>query len=414
MLRRALCIIALYSSGAAIAPAAAQDADRPPADTGAANNAPIVVYGESLADSARSLQDCIARKCPPDKDIAATLRHAENQFVAGDYRNARKTLLASRARNQRFSKTFPIDVASLLRANSRIAAHLGEGEAYRIGALDALSALKAGLPADHPRVLGARIEVGDSLARFGRIQAAEQEYRSVARRAGELGLSTIEGYGLLRIAAMYATLSESDSGTYRPAAKRALEALINSGNPKLAVFANAGRVIQARLDFKNGDRRAVDTLIAGYQAQSADLTPTLLYAPPIERFSSGRSGAGADGSFGSNSALSKLAVNNFEDQWVDIGFWVAPDGKVTDAGILRESEKFSGDWTPAILASINGRRYAPIALEQGNPGIFRVERYTYTSRWTTNTGSRIRVREPDAQIEMLDLSPNAPKATKGG
>ncbi|OYY66347.1 hypothetical protein [Sphingomonas sp. 28-62-11] len=407
MLQIALALLAMSPAP----PAEGQDAARTKATTEAENAAPIVVFGESLADSARRLQDCIVNKCPPDKDIAATLRHAENQFVAGDYQSARRTLLQSRGRNQRFSKTFPVEVANLLRANSRIAAHLGEGEAYRIGALDALSALKAGLPDDHPRVLGARIEVADMLARFGRIEGAEQEYRAVARRGKELGLPTIEGYGLLRIAAMYATLAETDRGTYRLAAKRALEALINNNDPKLAIFVNAGRVIKARLDFKNGDPRAVDTLIASYQAQSPDKTPTLLYAPPIERFSSGR--GGVDTSFGTNSALSKLAVQNFEGQWVDIGFWVSPEGKVTDAGILRASEKFNGRWTPPIIAAINGRRYAPIALEQGDPGVFRIERYTYTSRWTTNTGSRIRVREPEAQIEMLDLSPDAAKPGKG-
>lgn len=407
MLHVALALIALLPAQATTN----GDSEAAKTTTAIDNSAPIVVYGESLADSARKLQECIVKKCPPDKDIAATLRHAENQFVAGDYKNARRTLLSSRGRNQRFKKTFPVEVANLLRANSRIAAHLGEGEAYRLGALDTLSALKAGLPDDHPRVLGARIEVGDSLVRFGRIEAAEQEYRAVARRGQELNLPTIEGYGLLRIAAMYASLAETDRGTYRLAAKRSLDALINNDNPRLAVFANAGKVIKARLDFKTGDSRAVDTLIASYQAQPADRTPTLLYARPIERFSSGR--GSVDPFFGSNSALSKIATQNFEDQWVDIGFWVSPEGKVTDAGILRASATFNGRWTPPIIASINGRRYAPIALEQGDPGIFRIERYTYTSRWTTNTGSRIRVRETDAQIEMLDLSPDAAKPTKG-
>jgi hypothetical protein len=42
----------------------------------------------------------------------------------------------------------------------------------------------------------------------------------------------------------------------------------------------------------------------------------------------------------------------------------------------------------------------------------RVERYTLTARLTTNTGSRLLVREPRPQIEMLDLSVDPPAGPK--
>ncbi|MBY0520751.1 MAG: hypothetical protein K2P79_10030, partial [Sphingomonas sp.] len=58
----------------------------------AARQAPVndvVVTGQRLSETERALKACIARKCPVEEDIAATLRHAENLFVAGRYQQAR-------------------------------------------------------------------------------------------------------------------------------------------------------------------------------------------------------------------------------------------------------------------------------------------------------------------------------------
>jgi hypothetical protein len=77
-----LCLaIGSCVSLAAASPCLAAD---PPAQT-------IVVTGASLAETGRRLAGCLARHCPPDEDIAATLAHAENLFVAGDYRQAHAT-----------------------------------------------------------------------------------------------------------------------------------------------------------------------------------------------------------------------------------------------------------------------------------------------------------------------------------
>lgn len=54
-----------------------------------------------------------------------------------------------------------------------------------------------------------------------------------------------------------------------------------------------------------------------------------------------------------------------------------------------------------MLRSIAGRTYAPLADPEGS---YRVERYTYTSLWTTLTGTRMRVRSADARMEYLDLT----------
>jgi hypothetical protein len=107
---------------------------------------------------------------------------------------------------------------------------------------------------------------------------------------------------------------------------------------------------------------------------------------------------------GHGSVTRLMSTDNVDDQWVDVSFWVAPDGRTTDVDVLRASPSFSGLWAKPIIESVKGRRYAPLKMDRSDPGILRVERYTFTSRWTTVTGSRMRVREAEPRIEMLDLS----------
>lgn len=192
------CTVLLLFAANAPVPALAQQAPRMP--PGAVANGPeVVVTAVPLKDAQAALAACLAQHCPPDKDIEATLAVAELQFVAGDYKDARGVMLKSIARNHRFAKTYPVAVSDVLRANSRVAAHLGETDAYHSGALDVVSALKAGLPETDERVLGAQIELADSFAKTGRPEAAVELYRRVAKRAHASGHPRAEGYALLRL-----------------------------------------------------------------------------------------------------------------------------------------------------------------------------------------------------------------------
>lgn len=369
----------------------------------------IVVTGIRLQDSERALKACIARHCPPNEEIDAALSHAENQFVAGDYKQARATLLATRNRTQRFAKQYPVDVSDLLRAESRIDLHLGEGDAYRSASLGLVSALKAGLPADDPRVLAARIELGDSYVRFGEVSAAVEIYRAVAKRAAALELPNIKGYALFHELLLYSHYAEVDATGYKQFALNTIKAITEDPDPRLQAFAKAANLVKAKLLARTGDTKAVDAMIADYQRTGGTTKPVLLYAPVIdEPLDSGRA-------VGNGSPTNRLPVNDFDDQWVDIGFYVTPSGHVSDVDVLRQSPKLQGNWVAPILTAIGGRRYAPLALDPQDPGILRVERYTFTSRWSYTTGSRIRVRQPNSQIEVLDLSAGPdvakPKAT---
>jgi len=375
----------------------------------------VTVTGTRLSDSERALRDCIARKCPVDQDVAATLRHAENQFIAGKYTEARHTLAASRGRNRRFAKDYPVPVSNLLRATAVVASHLGEGELYQFASVDSLSALKAGLPADDPQVLGARIEVADAFNRLGRFDAAEEIYLSVARRAHELDLPNVAGLAEFHLASMYAAYAKTEPSIYAAGAAKAIDALLANTDPRYRQYVDAARVLKARLQLRGGDSKAVDTVIAELRAAPPSDRPVLVYAPPIESIRTSSRGAyqtiNNDLGGASRTQLASLALRNYDDQWVDIGFYVTPDGGIADAAILRQSAKLeSEDWVKPILASINARRYLPLNRPRTDPGILRVERYTLTALYEDKPGTRIRGHAPAPRIEVLDLSVDPPAA----
>ena len=95
----------------------------------------IVVTGKSLKQTEADLRACLERKCPPDEDIKATLAHAENLFVSGDYKNSRATLKDSLGRNRKHGEAFPVPVSDLLRANGRISEQMGEAKDFQLSVL---------------------------------------------------------------------------------------------------------------------------------------------------------------------------------------------------------------------------------------------------------------------------------------
>ena len=396
-------LFAMLALGAAPALAHAQQA--PATATPAAPTRDVVVTGVRLKDTEAALRACIARKCPPKEDIDATIAHAENEFVAGDYHGARQTLQSSIGRNRRYGKQYPIDVSDLMRANSRVAVHLGEGDDYLFSANEVVRILKGGLPADDYRVLGARTELADAYAKSRRVDLALDTYKDVAARARKLGLPGVEGFARLREAALLYALNDADVPGYADEMRHAIDSLIAETDPRLAPFAFGARLIKVRIAAKHGDTAAIDRLMADYRRTAAASTRTiLLFSPPIKQneAQAARQAAGGE-------TLNQMAMDDFDNQWVDISFWVALVGLVFVVGVLRQSGKLNDYWVKPIVTSINGRRYAPLAMDPSQPGVLRVERYTFAARWTNNvTGTHMRRREPTPQIEMVDLTVDPP------
>lgn len=370
------------------------------------NEQGVVVTAVRLADSERALKECIARKCPPKEDIKATLAHAENQFVAGDYKGARQTLLAGRGRNVRYAKDAPIEVSDLLRATSRVSAHVGESEDYRLNAVVALDVLRRNLPENDARVLYQRLEVADADVRTSRLEPANSRidqalrtYAAIARQAREIGDAKAEGYALLRRLVVLQQLGLTGTGGYDGVVREATRALTDSPNPQLAEFANAARLVNAQFAARRGDTRALDKLLADMRQAPATARPVLVYSPPLSI------NTNPIGNAFSGNVLNRLTTNSeFDNQWIDVAFWVEPDGSVNDPQVLRRSDGYSGGWDKRVLETVAGRRYLPLKTDGKTPGAFRVERYTLTADWGQQSGTRLRQREPEARLEVLDLT----------
>lgn len=385
----------------------------------------IVVTGTPLSVTEKRLRDCIARNCPPDEDIAATLAHAENQFLGGDYTGARSTIRKSIGRNKDEAKGYPVDVSGLYRAGATVDAHLGEHDDFLRSTVLVRDSLKAGLPETDPRILMAQLEVGDMRARLGFPDEAENYYKGVQKRADELGYPGVVALARLRLALLTSSRAEpgSDMVThYRAEARKLYTSIINDYEGRAPNVVLVAKIAMARLDRAEGKGDSTTQLIAEYgPTTKAGNRPTLVFAPSLYNDESSnaanRAGLGSAKSddYGTSSTLSQMPMELFDNHWADVGFWVRPDGTVGDVEVLRSSGH--RDWLKPVFTAIKGRRYTQTDTSPGDPGFFMMERYTITSHYRQVTGTRLRQRSPIPRIEMLDLTvepPKAEKASSGG
>jgi hypothetical protein len=350
----------------------------------------IVVTGTPLRETEHALAECIARHCPADQDIEASLAHAENLFVAGRYKDARSVTRGALGRDGRFARQFPVQVADLYRANSRISIHLGEGTDFVYSTLAMKRALKAGLPESDYRMIGADLEIANMYASMFKIDDARRTFEKVEKEAVAIGRPDLAGIARVREAWMDEITGD------RGAAREALGRIAADRAPTNAIARFSALILLARLDRQEHKVDSSDALIAELKS-AAFPRPVLLFAPPLD-LPGPRIGQANAGMFESGSVTRLMATDNFEDRWVDIGFWVTPAGKVDDAEIIRSHGNI--DWTKALMRSVGGRIYSPVS----GAGSYRVERYTYTALWTDFSGTRMRQRGPDPRVEYLDLT----------
>ncbi len=146
----------------------------------------IVVVGRAITEARQSLDACLARHCPPNEDIDATLALAESQLVAGKYRDARSTLQHSLGRNKREADAYPVPVSDLYRANGKVAANLGYDDDYNRSTWGIYRTLRHGLPDAKDRHYSALMEVAEMLAATRNHQRARTLLRT-DRRSGAQG-----------------------------------------------------------------------------------------------------------------------------------------------------------------------------------------------------------------------------------
>lgn len=384
---------ALFGLSASMLAISASAAEEP-------SNREIVVIGQSLKDTEKAWQDCIKRACPPDEEIRAALTHAENQFITGDYRDAKTTLNKTVGRNRKHGDNYPVEVSDLFRASSRISEHLGEADQFRLAVLDMRDTLREGLPAGDPRAMVAQIEVGDSRAKLGYPKEAIRIYKDVAETAFKAGHMRVGTYSeLRRLLLEYAIADDSDYKADMDKAVQGLRAIADKPAAGAEDFGLVAAVTLARLDRKAGNDGSTAAIVKRFADRGGANRPILLSSEPIKL----PDAAGLDQKSGNVLAISQGYI---EDRWIDVGFWVNANGLVSDTEVLRSSGNTR--WAKLVTDSINSRIYAPLKSrnEAAAAGFYMVERYTFTARYMDEvTGTRIRQRSPVPRIERIDITP---------
>jgi tetratricopeptide (TPR) repeat protein len=362
----------------------------PPARQPAEDTPPIIVTGKRLEDSQALLRACLARKCPPDEDIAATLAYAENLFVAGDYEKARTVLRRSLGRNRKHADRYPVPVSDLYRSNALVANHLGFEEDYFQSTWGTLRALKEGIPDPDWRQFGARMEIARMTARLRGFEEGVREYGRVAKDAEKAGRPDIAVLARLRGLAMEHRLRPSSS------IRREIEKIAASTGPQTQYASSAAKLYLARLAGEAGKIAEAEAMIREV-AGTGIKALILVYAPPYQLSVQEMNPTNPTEIDAPRGNPAYRYGGNFDGMWIDVGFWVQANGRVSEVRVLRKSG--SASWADPLLKSIQGRLYAP--LEQPS---YRQERYTYTAGWEQQTGSRMMRRSPRARVEYLDLT----------
>lgn len=369
----------------------------------------IVVIGPRRRKASEALAACIARGCPPNEEIVASLLKADAEFIEGDYVAGRRSMGAARRRNGRYAKQYPELVSEISRVDSRLASLLGQRDEQRLAAAQAVDALRAGLPANDPRVLMQRLEVGDAYLLTGsRFDEAHAIYRQVAEQAKAAGQMTVYGRALLRPAIMYLGLS-LNGALYRPAMRQALAKIDATTEPELASVRDVAVMLRMRLAMAGGTKEEVDAALAAL-AKRPVAVPVVAYAPAVNLGMAGGEPTGLRDLELANADASILSQANFnpefsiDKQWVDVSFWVTPEGKVRDVEVVRQGDPSVKDWIPAVRKALNERRYVPLAMDHDGPGVLRLERYSMVSDERSRSFSRLKGRTDAPHVEMTDLS----------
>ena len=385
---------------------------------------PIVVVGRPIDDATAALNACLARRCPPNEDIAATLALAETQLLGGKYRDARKTLLAALGRNDEFAKAYPVPVSELYRANGKVAAHLGFDKDYFRSTFGIYHTLKNGLPQEDSRKYTAKMEVAEMMYRTRGHTRARYYYDELAKEARRDGRDDIAAIAELRSAIrhlpqgsdmqmneirkiaglqgdrMRAPVLEAKLALAKVAYQRGDEAGAQAIQNELAQFNIKRPMLIWQPSYAMVQRELDSGSEFNFPMEGSPAIGGEMSAMPAQSASpEGRASVTNSITAMQWSSLKRLA-GNFDDMWADVTFRITPEGRVSDVKIT----KSKGDlfWTKPLLASLSLRRYT--AGKLNDPSSIRSERYTYTSGYEGQTGTRAQQRSPKARVEYMDLS----------
>lgn len=373
----------------------------------------IVVTGQRLQEQKAALAACLARNCPANEDIDATLALAESQLIDGNYRDARRTLLASLGRNKDDAARYPIPVSDLYRANGRVAADLGIDSDYYRSTWGIYRTLKHGLPDDKVQHFSALMEVAEMNFHTSGHERARLYYEMIASQARKAGRPDIAALAELRSA-----IRHLPPGSVWQV--EAIKRIAANDSAEMRAPALEAKLALARLAISKGDESEAGAI----QKELADLKlgrPVLIYAPPYSVSQDGLRGVNYESTTMNNrpapvpgesagpipghdlrgpaSSATYRTAPMVDDMWLDVAFKVTPEGRVADLKVIRS--KGDKSWAKPLLRSIEGRRYTPGDL--ASPSSARLERYTLTSTLEKRSDTFARRHSPNTRVEYMDL-----------
>lgn len=338
----------------------------------------VVVLGRRAE---KGLKKCLQRQCPPAEEVEASLQAAVEQFAAGHYADAHRTLQKAIHRNKKHAAQLPGPVSSLYATLATVAEHEGYKSLWKYAARQNVVLLRKHLGATTPATLTQEIQRADDMLGLGMPDVAEGIYKKVQR------LAVAEDHRTLAAAAIYrrAWLALMRD-RYAEADKLAREGATIAG-PSQPAMVEVRDVLLARIANRRGDKGAVEALAARLR-QSATQTPTLLSAPPVDDINPPP---------GSSDRFERDPV-----RWADIGYWIRPNGHTADVEMLRTSGL--GQWRVGILRHVGARRYVPLAVDPSSPGIYRIDRFTVRAVFGVPLGSHIPSRMGPLTVHIVDLT----------
>jgi len=359
----------------------------------------VVVTGTRIQDFRDRLAACLARNCPTNEDVDATLALAEALFLNGDYAEGRSAVRASVGRNRDQARGYPEPVSDLYRATTRFARHIGLDREARTSSFEILNALQAGVPREDHRHFTARLEIAEVQMMSGNFLGARRELERLTRSARAAGREDVAIIAELRDR-WYALIANPQSD--------AMSELIQWSRrtePRERMRATGARIVLARIARSVGDSERADALLAEIGRSGEGSRRRLIHAPSYTLAQQAvRQGEDNDRLVTSYAyTLSRTLADHMDDSWIDVGFWIIPEGRVSGVEILRQGADTS--WARPLLDAIGGRIYSA-----GSEASYRLERYTLTAGFETTTGSRLLHRSPAARVEYLDLTVNEPEA----
>ena len=361
----------------------------------ASASSPDIIVQARRIDAA--LVGCLSRGCPTVEDIRLSIALAEAQFANGAYNDAQRTLRSAIGRNMGAAKAYPRMVAALYEASGTVSLHRGDLDAHRTAMIGQSEAPRNNLPASDPQVLLLGIEQGDFYAKRGDWREAERLYA-----AAEFGYSEAQQPRWAALAALRAAyiafarknlpLSETRLGKV---------AEMPAANDPAVVQLSA--VLKARIAAARGEQGSIEALLATLRTDPA-VQPVLLHEDLAEP-NAAQAAAEQAARLLEPNPVGPRSSELSAIQWADIGFLVARDGSVSEVDVLRGNRDLR--WTAPYVKSVASRRYAPIALAPGQPGLYRVERFTWRADHVTPIGSLIKRPAGARTLQVLDLTKGA-------